>query len=120
MSLRNRRSSDRQTARVGKSKSVTRGSCLSCRQRGVNDRRMCEQVGRSYERQLPGSFNMRHEIDMRTALIVALSVLLISGIAIAQSDGPYNITQSVIANGGGRSSDAQYSITGTAGQHAAG
>jgi len=46
--------------------------------------------------------------------------LLIAGTSIAQSGGSYTITQSVIANGGGRSSDAQFSITGTAGQHAAG
>jgi hypothetical protein len=57
---------------------------------------------------------------MRTPLIVALSILLTSGIAIAQSGGPYTITHSVIANGGGRSGDATFLIEGTIGQYAAG
>ena len=50
---------------------------------------------------------------------LACSVLL-TATAFSQSGGPYVITQSVIANGGGVSSDAEYSITGTAGQHSAG
>ena len=50
---------------------------------------------------------------------LACSILL-TVMAFSQSGGPYVITQSVIANGGGVSSDAQYSISGTVGQHTAG
>src|SRR6059058_5288067 len=50
--------------------------------------------------------------------------LLMAQVIVPQSSGgPYAITQSVVANGGGVSSDAvnnKFSITGTSGQHSAG
>lgn len=49
-------------------------------------------------------------------LLVCLSTLFVS----AQSGGGYEVTQSVIANGGGQSADATYVVEGTVGQHAAG
>lgn len=51
---------------------------------------------------------------------IALSVLVFSTFVPAQSNPPYDITQSVIASGGGKSDSAQYSITGTIGQTIAG
>ena len=48
--------------------------------------------------------------------LVCLFTLSIS----AQSGGTFEITQSVIANGGGTSADATYAVEGTIAQHAAG
>jgi hypothetical protein len=49
-------------------------------------------------------------------------ILILAGTGLAQSGPPYEITQSVIANGGAVSTDGggQYSITGTLGQAVAG
>ena len=52
----------------------------------------------------------------RAIPLVCLSTLFLS----AQSGGNYEITQSVIANGGGKSADATYAIEGTIAQHAVG
>ena len=52
----------------------------------------------------------------RALSLICLSTFFLS----AQSDGTYEITQSVIANGGGKSADATYLVEGTIGQHAAG
>ena len=54
-------------------------------------------------------------------IFVALSFwVCLSATAFAQSGPPYEITQSVIANGGGTSNGGAFGVTGTAGQSAAG
>jgi hypothetical protein len=50
----------------------------------------------------------------------ALPMVFLATVLSAQSGGTYEITQSVIANGGGKSGDATYVIEGTFGQHGAG
>ncbi len=55
----------------------------------------------------------------KTFAALALCVFL-SGIVPAQSGGTFEITQSMIANGGGKSGDPTYIVEGTIGQHAAG
>jgi hypothetical protein len=55
----------------------------------------------------------------KLALALPLVCLLPLSIA-AQSGGTFEITQSVIANGGGKSADATYAVEGTIAQHAAG
>ena len=55
----------------------------------------------------------------KLALALSLVCLFISFVS-AQSGTTYEITQSVIANGGGKSADATYVVEGTIGQHAAG
>lgn len=49
-----------------------------------------------------------------------LSLVFLSTVLSAQSGVTYEITQSVIANGGGKSADAIYVIEGTFAQHAVG
>jgi hypothetical protein len=53
---------------------------------------------------------------VRALPLICLSTLFLS----AQSGGTYEITQSVIANGGGKSADAIYLVEGTFAQPAAG
>lgn len=62
---------------------------------------------------------MKNRIQISAAML-AIS-LLANAIAIAQTGGGFEITQSVIATGGGTSSDAGgvFSIEGTIGQHTA-
>lgn len=54
--------------------------------------------------------------------IFAASIIggVIGVVVLAQSGGTYNITQSVVSNGGGTSNGGTFSITGTAGQPVAG
>lgn len=64
------------------------------------------------------------ESKMKNKALLILSILMatcfFASVAAAQSGGNYAITQSVIAGGGGSSSGSTYSVTGTAGQPAAG
>jgi len=60
---------------------------------------------------------MKH--NHKYLLLISIFILYCAA-AAAQSGGTYEITQSVIANGGGKSADAIYAIEGTIGQHAAG
>lgn len=50
---------------------------------------------------------------------ISTFILLISTVTAAQSGGPYQITQSVIANGGTSSTDGNYTVTGTIAQSVA-
>lgn len=53
-------------------------------------------------------------------ILSVLTLLLFSTNTLAQSNPPYEITQSVIASGGGKSDSVQFSVTGTVGQTIAG
>lgn len=55
----------------------------------------------------------------RIAVVTAFGTALLTGVA-AQSGGNFTITESVVANGGGASSGPGFSVSGTAGQSAAG
>jgi hypothetical protein len=63
---------------------------------------------------------MTNILNQRQIVCSALLLLMVVTILPAQSGGTYEVTQSVIANGGGRSADATYAVEGTIGQHAAG
>jgi len=51
---------------------------------------------------------------------IAAFVVVFASIAAAQSGGPYQITQSVIAGGGGDAAGGAFALTGTLGQSTAG
>jgi hypothetical protein len=61
---------------------------------------------------------MKKVHDLTIALILAL--LIVPAIALAQSDGDYDLTWSTIDGGGGASSGGEYTLRGTIGQADAG
>ena len=52
--------------------------------------------------------------------LILFAVLIFAADASAQSGGTYQITQSVISNGGGESANGNFGVTGTNGQNLAG
>ncbi len=60
---------------------------------------------------------MNNNKNIFTAIVTCS---FLAGVALAQSGPPFEITQSVISNGGGTSNGAPYSLTGTTGQSVAG
>jgi hypothetical protein len=57
---------------------------------------------------------------MKTKVASLISLLILASAAFAQSGGPFTITKSVIAGGGGTSSGGTFTLDGTIGQAAAG
>ncbi len=56
-------------------------------------------------------------MNKKTLLFLSILIFLVSAVALAQSSGGvFAITKSTIDNGGGRSSDGSFTLTGTIGQ----
>lgn len=53
-------------------------------------------------------------------LAVAVALLAVGGVALAQTGGPYNLEWNAIAGGGGSASGGAYSLYGVVGQAGAG
>ena len=61
--------------------------------------------------------NKKHKKAVR---LMILSLLILAGVAFAQSGGDFDLTKSLIGGGGGVSSGAGYYLQGSMGQKAAG
>ena len=58
--------------------------------------------------------------NLRNITVTVIFVCLTAGVGLPQSGGTYEITQSVISNGGGTSNGGTFGATGTSGQSVAG
>jgi hypothetical protein len=63
---------------------------------------------------------MNHKIKRISVLTLALLLLAVGAVALAQTGGGYDLTWSSVDGGGGASSAGGYTLSGTAGQADAG
>ncbi|MEO8436123.1 MAG: hypothetical protein ABI596_14575 [Pyrinomonadaceae bacterium] len=63
---------------------------------------------------------MKRKLFSLGLLMATLTLTTLRLTTLAQSCGPYNLSQNVIASGGGSSAGGQFTVAGTVGQPAAG